>query len=74
MAPKDDTNLSSGMERDSLEKPISNVQEVNPAAVGLAAVTAEHKPRPFSPAMVRLYGIMAIGYLVSTINGYGKPA
>lgn len=65
------TNVTSGLERDSLEKPVCNVQEVNPATIGLVAATAEKKPDPLSKSMIRLYGILAVGYLVSTINGYG---
>lgn len=71
MAFKGDTNIPLGVERDSLEKPLGNVNEINPAAVGLAAAMAEKKLNPWSKSMFRLYGIMAVGYLVSTINGYG---
>lgn len=48
------------------------VTEVNAASVALAAAVAEQKPSHFSPNMLRLYGIMAIGYLVSTMNGFGR--
>lgn len=65
MPPHDDND------RDSLDKPHGNVQEINPATVGLAAAEAERKPNPLSKAMLRLYCIMIVGYLVSTINGYG---
>lgn len=69
---KDRDAPASGMERDSIEKPIGHVDHVNPAAVPLAAAAAEQKLNPWSASMFRLYGIMIVGYLVSTINGYGK--
>lgn len=74
MAPKDGAQDASGPERDSFEKPHANVREINPATIGLAAATAERKPNPWSKSMFRLYGIMLVGYLVSTINGYGTFA
>lgn len=48
------------------------VTEVNAASVALAAAVAEQKPSHFSPNMIRLWTIMALGYLVSTMNGYGE--
>ena len=53
------------------EKVDGKVTEVNAASVALAAAVAEQKPSHFSPNMIRLWSIMAIGYLVSTMNGYG---
>ena len=44
--------------------------EVNPAAAALAAATEAVKPRMFSPGMVRLWMILGIGYLISTMNGF----
>lgn len=46
------------------------VRQVNTASVALAAAVAEQKPRLLSPNMIRLYLIMAVGYLVSTMNGF----
>jgi hypothetical protein len=45
--------------------------EVSAASVALAAVVAEEKPKMFSRDMWKLWWIMGIGYLVSTMNGYG---
>lgn len=59
-------------DRSSTEKPLHNGKEVNTASVALAAAVAKQKPNPVSKAMLRLYGIMTVGYLVSTINGFGK--
>jgi hypothetical protein len=39
--------------------------------VALAAAVAEQKPKIWSKNMIRLYMIMAVGYLVSTMNGFG---
>ena len=49
-----------------------NVTHVEAASVALAAAMAAQKPSLLSKGMIRLYGIMAIGYLVSTMNGFGK--
>lgn len=54
-----------------IEKPIGNVVETNTASVAFSAALAEQKPDMWSRPMLRLYGIMAVGYLVSTINGFG---
>ncbi|KAM5341964.1 hypothetical protein ACJ41O_014995 [Fusarium nematophilum] len=53
-----------------VEKPVGNVIETNTASVALAAALAEQKLEMWSRPMIRLYGIMAVGYLVSTINGF----
>lgn len=53
------------------EKPIGNVKEVNITSVALAAAIAAQQPSLWSPNMIRLYFIMSIGYLVSTMNGFG---
>ncbi|KAI5460558.1 lactose permease [Mariannaea sp. PMI_226] len=45
-------------------------QEVNAASIALAAAVAEQKPNPWSKNMMKLYLIMGLGYLVSTMNGY----
>lgn len=54
------------------EKPTGGVQtrQVAAASVALEAAIAESKPSLTSPGMLRLWGIMAIGYLVSTMNGF----
>ncbi|KAH7028083.1 lactose permease [Microdochium trichocladiopsis] len=52
------------------EKDFGEVRQVNAASVALAAAVAEQKPNPWSRNMISLYAIMAIGYLVSTMNGF----
>ncbi|KAL6706840.1 hypothetical protein ACN47E_004983 [Coniothyrium glycines] len=47
-----------------------NVKETNVASVALAAAMEAQKPKLLSRNMLKLYGIMAIGYLVSTLNGF----
>lgn len=61
------------MERNSIEKPVGEVQEINTASVALSAALAEQKPHLFSKPILRLWAFMAVGYLISTINGYGEP-
>lgn len=53
------------------EKPTGNVKNVNTKSVALAAAIAAQKPNLLSPNMIKLYLIMSIGYLVSTMNGFG---
>lgn len=43
---------------------VGEVKEINAASVALAAATAEQQVNWWSPNMIKLYGIMAIGYLV----------
>ena len=57
--------------RESFEKPSHNGKEVITASVALSAAIAEQKPNPLSLAMLRLYAIMTVGYLISTNNGFG---
>lgn len=45
--------------------------EVNAASVALAAAIEAQKPSLLSKNMLKLYFIMGIGYLVSTMNGFG---
>ncbi|KAK8084251.1 lactose permease [Apiospora hydei] len=52
------------------EKPRGEVHEVPAASVALTTALAEQKPNLLSPNMIRLYLIMSIGYLVSTMNGF----
>lgn len=47
------------------------VTQVQAASVALAAAIAAQKPSLLSKNMFKLYFIMAIGYLVSTMNGFG---
>lgn len=47
------------------------VVQVQAASVALAAAVAAHKPSLLSKNMLQLYFIMGIGYLVSTMNGFG---
>ncbi|KAI5918168.1 lactose permease [Camillea tinctor] len=68
MAPTTDNHLKPEVSMD--EKHPSEVREVNTASVALAAAVAEQKPKLLSPNMIRLYMIMGIGYLVSTMNGF----
>lgn len=56
------------------EKPIGNVKEVHTTSVALAAAVAAQKPKLLSRNMLQLYFIMSIGYLVSTMNGFGMEA
>lgn len=57
-----------------LDKPVlsGNVVEINAASVALAAAIEAQKPKLLSKNMLKLYFIMAVGYLVSTMNGFGK--
>lgn len=56
------------------EKPTGNVKNVNTQSVALAAAIAAQKPNLLSPNMIKLYMIMSVGYLVSTMNGFGMIA
>lgn len=56
------------------EKPTGNVKSVNTKSVALAAAIAAQKPNLLSANMIKLYLIMSIGYLVSTMNGFGMIA
>ncbi|KAI9847951.1 MAG: hypothetical protein M1837_001468 [Sclerophora amabilis] len=47
-----------------------NLKEINAASVALAAAVAAQKPSLVSKNMLKLYCIMALGYLVSTMNGF----
>lgn len=49
----------------------TETREVTTASVALAAAVAEQKPNIWSKNMIKLYGIMGVGYLVSTMNGFG---
>ncbi|KAH8726235.1 general substrate transporter [Phaeosphaeriaceae sp. PMI808] len=62
------THQFSGVD-DDLSKS-ANVKEANVASVALAAALEAQKPKLLSRNMLQLYGIMGIGYLVSTFNGF----
>jgi hypothetical protein len=48
----------------------AKVVQINAASVALAAAVAAQKPKLLSKNMIQLYAIMAVGYLVSTMNGF----
>jgi hypothetical protein len=48
-----------------------DVTQVQAASVALTAAIAAQKPNLLSKNMFKLYAVMAIGYLVSTMNGFG---
>ncbi|KAG4033090.1 hypothetical protein MFRU_005g01070 [Monilinia fructicola] len=50
--------------------PLGNTTQVQAASTTLAAAVAAQKPRLWSKNMIKLYSIMAVGYLVSTMNGF----
>lgn len=52
------------------EVPVTGHETEVPATAALEAVLAECKPSMFSPGMLKLWAIMSIGYLVSTMNGF----
>ncbi len=52
------------------EKLYAETREINAASAALEAAVVQQKPRLLSPNMLRLYIIMGIGYLVSTMNGF----
>jgi hypothetical protein len=72
-APKVETTLQ---EIESLdhEKPMMKAESTNPACVTLARAAAEQPPKMWSLEMGPIYLIMTVGYLVSTIQGYGKQS
>ncbi|KAK7455015.1 hypothetical protein Landi51_03224 [Colletotrichum acutatum] len=53
---------------------VGEVKEINAASVALTAAMAEQQVNWWSPNMIKLYGIMAIGYLVSTMNGFANAS
>ncbi|RYP50857.1 hypothetical protein DL768_003692 [Monosporascus sp. mg162] len=70
MAPSKEENLEPKVLITDRKHPGGDVRQVNTASVALAAAVAEQKPRLLSPSMIKLYMIMGIGYLVSTMNGF----
>lgn len=49
----------------------TQTKEVAATSIALEAAIAEQKPQMFSKGMIKLWMIMGIGYLVSTMNGFG---
>ena len=47
------------------------VREVQATSVALAAAVNKEPPKLWTPNMIKLYLILGIGYLISTMNGYG---
>jgi hypothetical protein len=47
-------------------------KEVNTASVALTAALEQQKPNIWSKNMIKLYAIMGVGYLISTMNGFGE--
>ena len=74
---KDDNDTLPRASHDAVadEKPAlrgeTQLKEVAATSVALEAAIAEDKPRMFSKGMIKLWMIMGIGYLVSTMNGFG---
>jgi uncharacterized membrane protein YjjP (DUF1212 family) len=66
-------------EKDEARAEAAHIHHANPkhtietsaASVALASAVAAQKPDPWSRNMFKLYAIMGIGYLVSTMNGFG---
>lgn len=54
------------------EKAGAEVTQVQTSSIALAAAIAAQKPSLLSKNMLKLYFIMSIGYLVSTMNGFGE--
>ncbi|KAM5356877.1 hypothetical protein ACJ41O_003523 [Fusarium nematophilum] len=52
------------------EDKVERVAEVHPSAVQLHAAVADEKHSPTSRYMLRIYFLMLVGYLVSTIQGF----
>ncbi|PNS14784.1 High-affinity glucose transporter [Sphaceloma murrayae] len=62
---------------DSIEERVESkidgpTKEINVHSVALAAALEESQPKLLSKNMIKLYAIMGIGYLVSTLNGFGE--
>jgi hypothetical protein len=70
MAPSAENGLKQVGSSVTDEKVNVETHEITTASAALAAAVAEQKPKLLSPSMLRLYMIMGIGYLVSTMNGF----
>ncbi|KAI1436466.1 lactose permease [Xylaria sp. CBS 124048] len=65
--------MASAMDQDlNHTSSVSDVKSNDPvtASAALEAAIASQKPNLLSPSMIRLYMIMGVGYLVSTMNGF----
>ena len=78
-APKTDSTGAEHYEATVNQVPVidekyatGKVTEVQAASVALAAALAGQKPNLLSKSMLKLYFIMSVGYLISTMNGFGK--
>ncbi|RYC63770.1 hypothetical protein CHU98_g2411 [Xylaria longipes] len=69
MAPTTENYLKQ-MDSVTDEKFHEETREINTASAALETAVAQQKPKLLSPSMLRLYVIMGIGYLVSTMNGF----
>lgn len=54
------------------EKAKGEVTQINVSSVALAAAIRAEKPSPLSKNMLKLYILMSVGYLVSTMVGFGE--
>jgi len=70
MAPSTENDLKQVGSSVTDEKVNVETHEIATASAALAAAVAEQKPKLLSASMLRLYMIMGIGYLVSTMNGF----
>ena len=61
---------SSVREYETHNEPFGEVKEVKTASVALAAAVVARKPSLLSPGMLKLYFILSVGYLISTMNGF----
>ncbi|KKY25198.1 putative lactose permease [Phaeomoniella chlamydospora] len=51
-------------------KPVGNVKQVTAASVALASAVEAQKPSLFHRSMWKLWFILSIGYIISTLNGF----
>lgn len=56
----------------SIKEPVHVTKEIEATSVDLAVAAELQKPQLWSKTMMRVYYVMTVGYLVSTIQGYGK--
>lgn len=61
-----------GLPEDGKVKGETATVDVGATSVALAEAMEKDKPRLFSKNMLKLWWIMSIGYLISTMNGFGK--
>ncbi|KAI0388343.1 lactose permease [Xylariaceae sp. FL0594] len=70
MAPSKENDLRRVGSSVTDEKAEVETHEITTASAALAEAVARQKPNLLSASMLRLYMIMGIGYLVSTMNGF----